>query len=418
MTRLVRARREHVPGLVRLLHEKMNRKLSPESWQRLFDYEWLEPKPDYGVAAVADSAALDESPQGASAAAEHREACGVASREAPGAMSEKATGTTAREVAGGMAQEVVGGMAQEVVGAHVHVYADRLVRDVTGQERTVRFANLSSWYVDKAHRGGGTGAGMVRMAASMPGVVCTVFSLSRLRVEFYRGLGLDVLEEARLVWSRSPGWRIVQAGADEMSPAGAANKVSGVYDLGQGGLFVQTCAETLGSAGTGSSKTESSKTGFSQTEPSQTPPSRASLAPVSIEQDPQVIAARVNPGERRVLADMVPYAVTPALAECDGEQCLLYLSIRPKGDDVLFFDVLRCTNQPFLARHAQAIADRVLPADRPAVLAADSRFVPGDSAGSTRFPLQSPRFYTPGIVPPQEVDMLYCELQLLGLKLA
>lgn len=361
MTRLVWARSQHVPGMVRLLHEKMNSRLSPERWAGLFDYPWLARRPDYGVAAVVEA-------------------------EAPGSPPA-------------------------VVGAHVHIYADRSVTDVSGRRRCVRFANLSSWYVDKAHRGGGTGSGMVRMAVSMPGVVCTVFSLSRLRVEFYRGLGLEVLEESRLLWKKRghapDDLRVEQDPAriaalvESMSAPGAVDDLTCGHGRGPGQLAPMAHPDnedarrqTQIAHGQGAQHRACGGAGAGHGH-----------------------SGVFHPDEADILRDMAPYSVRPVLLECEGRWCLLYLSVRPKGEDVLHHDVLRCTHPDFLARHGQRVADALLPQGA-AVLASDRRFVPGESFGAVEEGLDSPRFYTPGIVPPIQVDMLYSELQLLDLKLA
>ncbi len=47
------ARADDIPAICALMHEHMNRAIDPTQWMRLFQYSWLEDKPDFGYV-VAD----------------------------------------------------------------------------------------------------------------------------------------------------------------------------------------------------------------------------------------------------------------------------------------------------------------------------------------------------------------------------
>jgi hypothetical protein len=139
-------------------------------------------------------------------------------------------------------------------------------------------------------------------------------------------------------------------------------------------------------------------------------------AELTVFDDPAAIRTRVNAGDVRLLDDMAGLPATPLLIEADDGQALLFFSIKRKGADVTWFDLLHTSDRAFLAANAQALAGAILP-DGPAVLAADCRFVDGAADGAERQALPVPRFYKTERLAPHEIDHLYTELQLLDLKL-
>ncbi|MEK9662940.1 MAG: hypothetical protein VW644_14630, partial [Alphaproteobacteria bacterium] len=78
---------------------------------------------------------------------------------------------------------------------------------------------------------------------------------------------------------------------------------------------------------------------------------------------------------------------------------------------------LHTGDRDFLAEYGQALAAALLPADAPAAMVADSRFVAGPSPGGSVEPLGTPRLYRSPTLEPAQIDNLYNELQLLQLKL-
>jgi len=137
---------------------------------------------------------------------------------------------------------------------------------------------------------------------------------------------------------------------------------------------------------------------------------------LTIERDPVAIRAQVIADNVRLLDDMVGLPVTPMLIGADGAQALLFFSIKQKGADVTWFDLLHTSDRAVFAAQAQAVANAILP-HGPAVLAADCRFVEGSPGGAERQALPVPRFFKSERLAPHEIDHLYTELQLLDLKL-
>jgi len=129
-----------VPAIVELLHTRMNRKIAPERWRRLFDYAWLADKPDYGRVAVADG-------------------------------------------------QLVG-----FVGA---LYADRTIA-----RRPERLVNICAWYLDKAHRGRGAGRELMAAATANPDWHYTINTSSSRTVDILEAVGFTVLDAARYDWRR------------------------------------------------------------------------------------------------------------------------------------------------------------------------------------------------------------------------
>lgn len=141
------------------------------------------------------------------------------------------------------------------------------------------------------------------------------------------------------------------------------------------------------------------------------------VSAVDIADDLSTIRSEICEHQRTLVDDMSEFAVVPFLVKADGEQALLYFSIKRKGNDVVWFDVLYSSNHEFFVEHAQALANQLLP-EESAVLAVDGRFVPEDKkAGLLREDLPVPRFFISNRLEPKEIDLLYSELQLLDLKL-
>ncbi|MCJ2166208.1 MULTISPECIES: GNAT family N-acetyltransferase [unclassified Pseudodesulfovibrio] len=142
MTAILRpVKRADIDAICTLLHEHMNSDFSIERWGALFSTGWCSNRPDLGIVA-----------------------------------------------------EYHG----RIVGFHGHVCSHRVING-----RRERFVNFTSWYILKEFRGQGLGSGMLQMATADPNVTYTVFSLSPKRIEFFRTMGLDVLEEERLLWRKT-----------------------------------------------------------------------------------------------------------------------------------------------------------------------------------------------------------------------
>ena len=136
---------------------------------------------------------------------------------------------------------------------------------------------------------------------------------------------------------------------------------------------------------------------------------------IEIEQDPARILAKADPGERRMLQDHAGLPIHPALITAADGRCLAVFSNKKKGEDVTYFDVLHLSDGAVFARHAQAIADELLPPGK-ALLATDTRLLGGETGGSVEV-MPVARYYKSKRLTPAEVDNMYSELLLLDLKL-
>lgn len=137
---LRRATPGDIDAICTFLHENMNSDFSVERWRRLFTPQWCEDDPDLGLVA---------------------------------------------EDAG------------RIVGFHGHVCSHRTVGS-----RRKRFVNFTSWYVLKEYRGQGIGRQMLEMATADPDTTYMVCSLSPKRIEYFKTLGMEVLDSERLLWRK------------------------------------------------------------------------------------------------------------------------------------------------------------------------------------------------------------------------
>ena len=168
--------------------------------------------------------------------------------------------------------------------------------------RTVRTANLSSWYILKPWRGQGLGLAMLQHATRDPGVTCTTFSSNPPALRVMAAAGLVPLDDTRLLWRRSGSGGGRHRGA--LGPRAAAARGAGATSAG--------CSRITGTCRS-----------------------------------------------------------TPICCAPPEGDCLVVLSIKRKGADVAWHEVLHLGRPALLARHAQAFADAVL-APGESVLAVDS----------------------------------------------
>ncbi|MFK7854432.1 MAG: N-acetyltransferase family protein [Granulosicoccus sp.] len=134
--------------------------------------------------------------------------------------------------------------------------------------------------------------------------------------------------------------------------------------------------------------------------------------------DPADIREQLAPELVQIVDDMQNMPVMPLLVGASDRQALIFLSIKRKKDDVLWFDLMYSSDLEMFSNNAQSLANSLLPnAGKSAVLAADGRFVRQPSRGAVRESLPVARYYVSQRVEPYEIDHLYSELQLLDLKL-
>jgi hypothetical protein len=124
----------------------------------------------------------------------------------------------------------------------------------------------------------------------------------------------------------------------------------------------------------------------------------------------------VSDHERKILADHRGLAVQPHLLCAPEGDALVILSVKQKGADIAYHEVLHVGRPAVLARHAQAFANAVL-APGTSVLAVDTRFLDGFEVVAESEPISVPRFFRSSDLARREVDFLYSEIPLLDLKL-
>ena len=265
------------------LHNGMSSRISLERWRRLFDYPWLEDKPDCGVVAIENGA---------------------------------------------------------VAGYLGVIHA---LRQIGG--RTVRTANLSSWYIARSLRGQGMGQAMLELATRDPRVTYTTFSSNPPALRLMAKAGLGLLDERRFLWRRN----------GEAAPA----------------------------------------------------PVISSFA---------AILPAVREDERQILEDHRDLPVRPHLLRTPEGDCLVIFSVKQKGADIAYHEVLYLGRPALLARHAQAFANAVL-APGKSVLAIDSRLLDGCPVAAVIEAISVPRYFRSPDLAASQVDFLYSEIPLLDLKL-
>jgi RimJ/RimL family protein N-acetyltransferase len=130
----------------------------------------------------------------------------------------------------------------------------------------------------------------------------------------------------------------------------------------------------------------------------------------------KAVLPEVSDAERRILQDHRELPVQPHLLRAPEGDCLVVLSVKPKGENVAYHEVLHLGRPAVLARHAQAFADLAL-APGASVLAVDARFLEGFAVLAEIEPIGVPRFFRSADLAAREVDFLYSEIPLLDLKL-
>lgn len=137
---LRRAEPRDIDAICTLLHTHMNSRFPVEKWRRLFEPGWCLDNPDMGLVVEDDG---------------------------------------------------------EIVGFHGHICSYRIIGN-----RKKRFVNFSSWYIRKEYRKQGFGRAMLEMATEDPNTTYMVCSLSPKRIDFFKTLGLEVLETERYLWRK------------------------------------------------------------------------------------------------------------------------------------------------------------------------------------------------------------------------
>ncbi|HSA81336.1 MAG TPA: GNAT family N-acetyltransferase, partial [Geminicoccaceae bacterium] len=257
-------------AVVTLLHERMSSKFSLARWRRLFDYPWLSDRPDCGVVVLERG---------------------------------------------------------RISGYLAVIYAER-----RQGSRTVRTANLSSWYLAKPLRGQGVGLAMLQLATREPAVTYTTFSSNPPALRVMAKAGLVLLDDRRFLWRRTA------------APAAGVAVLSG-FDA---------------------------------------------------------VTPEVPDHERQILTDHRDLPVQPHLLRAAEGDCLIVLSVKRKGADVAYHEVLYLDRPEIFARHAAAFADAILTPGA-AVLAVDRRFLDGCEVIAETEPISVPRYFRSQVMARREV---------------
>lgn len=128
------------------------------------------------------------------------------------------------------------------------------------------------------------------------------------------------------------------------------------------------------------------------------------------------LAARLTLSQQELIAHHAQPGVLALGVEAGGSFCLLLLQIKLQGAGIAYHQLLHASAPGMLARHAQAVADALLP-DEPAVLAIDRRLLPQDLEQVATEPIPQPRLYKSTRLAPADIDNLYNEVLLLDQKL-
>ncbi len=125
--------------------------------------------------------------------------------------------------------------------------------------------------------------------------------------------------------------------------------------------------------------------------------------------------AALNEVDTQVLRDHADLGLSYVTVETPDGPCTLALSVKQKVDEYVTHEVIYVGQPDLLAQHGQGIADSVLP-ETPAVLSVDSRLAPHARGGETQ-QIEVPRFYKGTSLLPAEIDHMYSEIVLMGMKL-
>ena len=130
--------------------------------------------------------------------------------------------------------------------------------------------------------------------------------------------------------------------------------------------------------------------------------------------DPLADAA-LNLVDTQVLQDHAGLDLKPMVIETPDGPLTLVLSVKQKVDEYVTHEALFVGQPELLARHGRAIADTLLP-QTPAIFSVDSRLGIGSTPDAVEA-IEVARFYKGNSLLPHEIDHMYSEIVLMGMKL-
>lgn len=138
---------------------------------------------------------------------------------------------------------------------------------------------------------------------------------------------------------------------------------------------------------------------------------------LTVHRDPLALGDRLTEKERRIIEDHRGLdRLHPLAVETPDGLCVMVIYPQQKHDDFVTHEIMFLSDQPLFARYADRIAASVLP-EEAAILSLDRRFAaPGITPDEVR-EFATPRFCQQGLLPPNEIDMLYSECVLLPIKI-
>lgn len=125
--------------------------------------------------------------------------------------------------------------------------------------------------------------------------------------------------------------------------------------------------------------------------------------------------ADLNAVDTQVLTDHSDLDLKPIVIETPDGPITLVLSVKQKVDEYVTHEAVYVGQPALLAKHGRAIADTLLP-EHAAVLSVDSRLAMGAKPDSHE-QIEVPRFYRGTSMLPAEIDHMYSEIVLMGMKL-
>ena len=125
--------------------------------------------------------------------------------------------------------------------------------------------------------------------------------------------------------------------------------------------------------------------------------------------------AKLDSVDDQVLRDHADLNLKSVTVETPDGPCTLVLSVKQKVDEYVTHEIVYVGQPALLARHGRAIVDTLLPDDG-AVFSIDSRLVQGAQPDTVE-PIEVPRFYKGTSMLPAEIDHMYSEIVLMGMKL-